>query len=148
MGVRRGDQPPHISSMDSKLLFPLATAFLVLCLVETGSSIKCHQCNSYDSYHCADPFYYEDSPDTPKTLEFLQDCPADTADKTYFCRKIYQNALACPPPCCPPLAWRTSFTNTAAADLPGPVSTVMTVLRTTSTPSCGQNHKHTCCART
>merc|ERR1712222_292906 len=89
--VRRGDQPPHISSMDSKLLFPLATAFLVLCLVETGSSIKCHQCNSYDSYHCADPFYYEDSPDTPKTLEFLQDCPADTADKTYFCRKIYQN---------------------------------------------------------
>jgi len=77
--------------MDSKLLFPLATAFLVLCLVETGSSIQCHQCNSYDSYHCADPFYYEDSPDTPKTLEFLKDCPADTADKTYFCRKIYQN---------------------------------------------------------
>ena len=57
----------------------------------SGSSIQCHQCNSYDSYHCADPFYYEDSPDTPKTLEFLKDCPADTADKTYFCRKIYQN---------------------------------------------------------
>merc|ERR1712147_295260 len=76
--ARRGDQPPHNHSiMDSKLLFPLATAFLVLCLVETGSSIKCHQCNSYDSYHCSDPFYYEDSPDTPKTLEFLKDCPAD-----------------------------------------------------------------------
>jgi len=90
--ARRGDQPPHNHSiMDSKLLFPLATAFLVLCLVETGSSIKCHQCNSYDSYHCADPFYYEDSPDVPKTNEFLKDCPADTADKTYFCRKIYQN---------------------------------------------------------
>jgi len=77
--------------MDSKLLFPLATALLVLCMVETGSSIKCHQCNSYDSYHCADPFYYEDSPDKPKTMEFLLDCPADTPDKTYFCRKIYQN---------------------------------------------------------
>jgi len=81
--ARRGDQPLHNHSiMDSKLLFPLATAFLVLCLVETGSSIKCHQCN---------PFYYEDSPDKPKTMEFLQDCPADTADRTYFCRKIYQN---------------------------------------------------------
>ena len=57
----------------------------------SGSSIKCHQCNSYDSYHCADPFYYEDSPNVPKTNEFLKDCPADTADKTYFCRKIYQN---------------------------------------------------------
>merc|ERR1712032_722793 len=166
MGVRRGDQPPHISSMDSKLLFPLATAFLVLCLVETGSSIKCHQCNSYDSYHCADPFYYEDSPDTPKTLEFLQDCPADTADKTYFCRKIYQNVRGdervirgCGYEVDPRgrdcyttvlEEYNTevcAFTNTAAADLPGPVSTVMTVLRTTSTPSCGQNHKHTCCAR-
>merc|ERR1712137_1270526 len=100
MGVLSGvrAQPDVVSAsaqshsiMDSKLLFPLATAFLVLCLVETGSSIKCHQCNSYDSFHCQDPFYYEDSPDKPKTMEFLQDCPADTADRTYFCRKIYQN---------------------------------------------------------
>ena len=59
----------------------------------SGSSIKCHQCNSYDSFHCQDPFYYEDSPDKPKTMEFLQDCPADTADRTYFCRKIYQNGV-------------------------------------------------------
>lgn len=75
--------------MDSKLLFPAATLFLVLCLVDSGSSIKCHQCNSYDDYHCADPFYYPDAPDKPKTDKFLLDCPSD--DKDYFCRKIYQN---------------------------------------------------------
>ena len=30
--------------MDSKLLFPLATAFLVLCLVDTGESAECLGC--------------------------------------------------------------------------------------------------------
>ena len=54
-----------------------------------GSGIKCHQCNSYDDYHCADPFYYADSPDKPKTDKFLKDCPDDGED--YFCRKIFQN---------------------------------------------------------
>merc|ERR1712062_560444 len=81
--------------MDSRILFPAATIFLVLCLIDTGSSIKCHQCNSYDQVHCDDPFYYEDAPVNPdgtrqpKTDAFLQDCPAD--GKTYFCRKIFQN---------------------------------------------------------
>jgi hypothetical protein len=75
--------------MDSKLLFPAATLFLVLCLVDSGSSLNCHQCNSYDDYHCADPFYYPDTPDKPKTDKFLQACPND--GKEYFCRKIYQN---------------------------------------------------------
>ena len=61
----------------------------------SGSSIQCHQCNSYDQVHCNDPFYYEDTPVNPdgtrqpKTDAFLKDCPAD--GKTYFCRKIYQN---------------------------------------------------------
>merc|ERR1712018_182016 len=75
--------------MDSKLITSAATLLLLLCLVETGSGIKCHQCNSYDDYHCADPFYYADSPDVPKTDKFLKDCPND--GKESFCRKIYQN---------------------------------------------------------
>ena len=54
-----------------------------------GSSIKCHQCNSYDNFHCGDPFYFEDTPDEQKTQKFLAECPAD--GKEYFCRKIYQN---------------------------------------------------------
>jgi len=79
----------HTSDMDSKLITSAATLLLLLCLVQTGSGIKCHQCNSYDDYHCADPFYYADSPDQPKTDKFLKDCPDD--GKTYFCRKIFQN---------------------------------------------------------
>merc|ERR1711923_353802 len=77
------------TAMNSKLVTSAATLLLLLCLVETGSGIKCHQCNSYDDYHCADPFYYADSPDKPKTDKFLKDCPDD--GKTYFCRKIFQN---------------------------------------------------------
>jgi len=82
-------------NMDSRMIFPTATIFLVLCLIDTGSSIQCHQCNSYDQVHCNDPFYYDDTPVNPdgtrqpKTDAFLKDCPAD--GKTYFCRKIYQN---------------------------------------------------------
>ena len=53
-----------------------------------GSGIKCHICNSYDSYHCGDPFYYPDSPDKPKTDKFLQECGTD--QQYTFCRKIYQ----------------------------------------------------------
>jgi len=72
--------------MDSKILFP-AAIFLVLCLIDTGSSLQCHQCNSYDSYHCADPFYYEDDEDKkPKTMEFLTQCAPDAT----LCRKIKQ----------------------------------------------------------
>jgi len=85
LAINRLDQQPN---MYSKLLTSAITLILLLCLVETGSGIKCHQCNSYDNYHCADPFYYPDSPDKPKTNEFLQDCPGP--DYT-FCRKIYQN---------------------------------------------------------
>ena len=54
----------------------------------SGSGIKCHICNSYDSYHCGDPFYYPDSPDKPKTDKFLQECGSE--QEYTFCRKIYQ----------------------------------------------------------
>merc|ERR1712186_300302 len=73
------------SRMYSKLITSAATIILLLCLVETGSGIKCHICNSYDSYHCGDPFYY---PDKPKTDKFLQECGTD--QQYTFCRKIYQ----------------------------------------------------------
>ena len=53
-----------------------------------GSGLKCHQCNSYDNYHCGDPFYYPDSPEKPKTEKFLKECPDD--QEYTFCRKIYQ----------------------------------------------------------
>merc|ERR1712241_358176 len=75
-------------TMDSRILLS-ATALVLLCLVDTGSSIKCHQCNSYDNFHCGDPFYFEDTPDEQKTQKFLAECHAD--GKEYFCRKIYQN---------------------------------------------------------
>merc|ERR1712156_218509 len=65
----------HQTDMNSKLVTSAATLLLLLCLVETGSGIKCHQCNSYDEYHCGDPFYYADTPDQPKTEKFLKDCP-------------------------------------------------------------------------
>merc|ERR1711936_660090 len=82
-------QPVRQTAMNSKLVTSAATLLLLLCLVETGSGIKCHQCNSYDEYHCGDPFYYADTPDQPKTDKFLKDCPNDGKD--YFCRKIFQN---------------------------------------------------------
>ena len=34
-------------------------------------------------------FFFQDTPDQPKTNEYLKDCPND--NKEYFCRKIYQN---------------------------------------------------------
>merc|ERR1712134_190621 len=74
--------------MYSKLITSAATILLLLCLVETGSGLKCHQCNSYDNYHCGDPFYYPDSPEKPKTEKFLKDCPDD--QEYTLCRKIYQ----------------------------------------------------------
>jgi len=75
--------------MDSKLVFPFAV-LLLLCLIDTGSSLDCHQCNSYEHAHCADPFYHaDDVTKEPKTKEYLLPCPDDGKD--YFCRKIYQN---------------------------------------------------------
>merc|ERR1712197_111206 len=61
-------------TIDSRILIS-ATALVLLCLVDTGSSIKCHQCNSYDNFHCGDPFYFEDTPDEQKTQKFLAECP-------------------------------------------------------------------------
>jgi len=54
----------------------------------TGEALKCHQCTSYISAKCGDPFYFEDG--QPKTKEFLTDCPVDGKEYT-LCRKIYQN---------------------------------------------------------
>merc|ERR1712059_228918 len=86
----------HINpNMDSKIVIP-AGIFLLLCLIDTGSSIKCHQCNSYEDALCADPFFHEEEASKapvdriPKNPSFLKDCPADTDDRKYFCRKIAQ----------------------------------------------------------
>lgn len=74
--------------MDSKLILP-ASILLFLTLIPAGTGLKCHQCSSYTDVNCDDPFYFEDTPDQPKTEEYLKECPSD--DKEYFCRKIYQN---------------------------------------------------------
>ena len=57
-----------------------------------GDALQCHQCTSYTHSMCADPFYNEneDGTKTPKTDEFLQECPNDGNEYT-LCRKIYQN---------------------------------------------------------
>jgi hypothetical protein len=76
--------------MESKLVFP-AALLLLLCLVDSGSGLKCYQCNSYEQALCADPFTFKDNGDVKSDDQFLLDCPADTDDKKHFCRKIYQN---------------------------------------------------------
>jgi len=75
--------------MDSKLFLPAASMLILLALVPAGTGLKCHQCSSYTDAECADPFYYPDKPNVPKTTKFLQECPND--GKEYFCRKIYQS---------------------------------------------------------
>merc|ERR1712203_863705 len=61
----------------------------------SGSGLNCYQCNSYEDALCADPFFHYDENGEeagPKSgNDFLKACPADTADKEHFCRKIYQN---------------------------------------------------------
>jgi len=80
--------------MDSKLVFPL-TFLLLATIIDTGSGLNCYVCNSYEDALCADPFFHDTDDGTqgpPKSgNDFLQACPANTADKEYFCRKIYQN---------------------------------------------------------
>merc|ERR1719341_866031 len=46
----------------------------------------------YKDADCADPFFFPDSPETPKTNQYLKECK-DESDPTkeFFCRKIYQN---------------------------------------------------------
>jgi len=75
--------------MNSRLVLP-AALLLVLCLVESGEGLQCHQCNSYEQALCADPFFHDDG-EVKSNNEFLMDCPPDTDDRTHFCRKIYQN---------------------------------------------------------
>merc|ERR1712184_228492 len=80
--------------MDSKLVFPL-TLLLLATIIDSGSGLNCYQCNSYEDALCADPFFHYDENGEeagPKSgNDFLKACPADTADKEHFCRKIYQN---------------------------------------------------------
>lgn len=78
--------------MDSKLVLLPAAVLLVLAFVPADvTGIKCHVCNTPQNGTCGDPFFYEDRPDVPKTTKFIQECPADTADRKHFCRKIVQN---------------------------------------------------------
>merc|ERR1712184_124782 len=80
--------------MDSKLVFPLVLLLLAT-IIDSGSGLNCYQCNSYEDALCADPFFHYDENGEeagPKSgNDFLKACPADTADKEHFCRKIYQN---------------------------------------------------------
>jgi len=78
--------------MDSKLVFP-AALLVLLCLIDTGTPLKCYQCNSYKDAHCADPFYHEDDSELkrPKDPKLLKQCGQDGDGVDYFCRKIYQN---------------------------------------------------------
>merc|ERR1712110_1074439 len=70
---------------------------LLATIIDSGSGLNCYQCNSYEHALCADPFFHEptnegDLVGPPKSgNDFLLPCPADTADKKHFCRKIYQN---------------------------------------------------------
>merc|ERR1712037_989714 len=76
--------------MDSKLVFPL-TLLLLATIIDSGSGLNCYQCNSYEDALCADPFYHEGDGVNPGPAksgdDFLKPCPADTADKEFFCRK-------------------------------------------------------------
>merc|ERR1712004_898685 len=77
--------------MDSKLVFPLTLLFIAT-LIDSGSSLQCYVCNSYEDALCADPFFHDDvaGEAQPKSGDdFVQQCPDD--GKEYFCRKIYQN---------------------------------------------------------
>jgi len=77
--------------MDSKLVFPLTLLFIAT-LIDSGSSLQCYVCNSYEDALCADPFFHDDvaGEKQPKSGDdFVQQCPDD--GKQYFCRKIYQN---------------------------------------------------------
>jgi len=80
--------------MDSKLVFP-AALLVLLCLIDTGTSIGCHVCNSYEHAHCADPFFENDNPKQWKTEKYIEECGKDDGEdivgRNYFCRKIYQN---------------------------------------------------------
>jgi len=78
--------------MDSKLILS-ASCLVLLALIPAGSdAIKCHQCSSYKDADCADPFFFPDQPEVPKTNQYLQECKDDSdPTKEFFCRKIYQN---------------------------------------------------------
>ena len=64
--------------------------FLLLTFINTGDSIQCYQCDSHKEPSCADPFFDEGEDWRPKDPRFLQYCPEDTAERTYFCRKTTQ----------------------------------------------------------
>merc|ERR1712156_715974 len=76
---------PSFPKMDLRSSLILA---VVLTVISTGEALKCHQCTSYESAKCGDPFYYDDG--QIKTNEFLGECPSDGKEYT-LCRKIYQN---------------------------------------------------------
>eukprot|EP00092_Neocalanus_flemingeri_P047885 GFUD01054414.1.p1 GENE.GFUD01054414.1~~GFUD01054414.1.p1 ORF type:complete len:137 (+),score=14.72 GFUD01054414.1:74-484(+) len=50
---------------------------ILLCLVDTGTSILCNECSSIDDSQCGDPFMIQ---------VFLRECPEDGTE--YFCSKI------------------------------------------------------------
>lgn len=80
--------------MDFRSTPLIAFVFLAVAIHSGGEALQCHQCSSYTQAQCADPFFFEPTSEgeerTPKTTEFLKDCPDDGNTYT-LCRKIYQN---------------------------------------------------------
>ena len=53
-------------------------------------ALKCHQCTSYESTQCGDPFFFDDG--IPRSGDkYLKECPADDGNTYTLCRKMFQN---------------------------------------------------------
>jgi len=72
----------------------LCSSLLVFGLVAATSkgveALKCHQCTSYESTQCGDPFFFDDG--IPRSGDkYLKECPADDGNTYTLCRKMFQN---------------------------------------------------------
>ncbi|XP_040579469.1 UPAR/Ly6 domain-containing protein crok [Lepeophtheirus salmonis] len=71
--------------MNRNFIF-FSLAVLAISFIDSGSSIQCHQCSTYDEKECGDPFVNDDG--SLKSDKFLSECPEE---KYTLCRKTYQN---------------------------------------------------------